>query len=89
MSQGLLERLLAWARSPNEEDYEVQEYVLSRREPEPENRLLVFDEPVSPSEARAEADLEPGVYLLQEIKTSGLAGEVVWEETLGEDDSDE
>lgn len=79
---GLLDRLAEWAR-PSEDSYEVDEYVLARVEPDPENRLEVFDDPVEPAAVEADAELSPGVYLLQEVKTSGMAGEVVWEEELG------
>lgn len=85
---GLLDRLSEWARQP-EESYEVDEYVLSRVEPDPENRLRVYDDPVDPDDVAADVELSPGVYLLQEIKTSGMAGEVLWEEELGGADASE
>lgn len=79
---GLLDRLADWVR-PSEDAYDVEEYVLARVEPDPENRLEVFDEPVEPATVEADAELSPGVYLLQEVKASGMAGEVVWETELG------
>lgn len=68
-----------------EDDYEVAEYVLERREPDPEHRVRSYDEQVSPEEVASDPELGSGVYLLQEIKASGMAGEVVWTEELSTD----
>lgn len=65
-----------------DDDYEVDEYVLERKEPDSEHRVRSYDEPVSPEEVAADDDLPDGVYLLQEIKASGMAGDVVWTEEL-------
>lgn len=85
MAPGLLDRLTSWMEPSEDETYEVREYVLSRREPDPQNRLRVFEEPIGPEEVELD-DLEAGVYLLQEIKPTGMAGAVVWEEALGDTD---
>lgn len=72
----------------DDEGYEVEEYVLERREPDPNPRVKTYDERVSPSDVEDDDGLPSGTYLLQEIKTTGTAGEVVWEEELtfrGED----
>lgn len=72
-----------------DDDYEVDEYVLERREPDPEHRVRSYDERVSPREVASDADLPGGVYLLQEIKASGMAGDVVWtEELLADSDAE-
>lgn len=68
-----------------DDDYEVEEYVLERREPDTEHRVRAYDERVSPEEVAADGDLPSGVYLLQEVKTSGMAGDVVWTEELATD----
>lgn len=81
---GLFERLKAWMRPSEAGSDEIAEYALSRREPDPESRLRVYAEPVDPEEVAAEAALPPGVYLLQEVKVTGMAGDVVWEEAIGE-----
>lgn len=85
----LIERLQEWVQPSETGAVEVAEYVLSRREPDPMNRLRVYDEPVAPEEVADDADLPVGVYLLQEIKASGMAGDVVWEETLEGRDPEE
>lgn len=64
------------------EEYEVAEYVLERREPDPNPRVTTYDEYVDPADVEAEGDRPSGKYLLQEIKESGMAGDVVWEEEL-------
>lgn len=79
---GLIERVKAWVRPSEAGSDEIAEYALSRREPDPESRLRVYAEPVDPEEVAAEVALPPGVYLLHEIKASGMAGAVVWEERL-------
>lgn len=81
MVQGVIRKLKGWLKPP-EEDYEVEEYVLSRREPNPENRIKVYDSPTDSEAVEADESLPPGIYILQEIKSNGMAGEVVWEEEL-------
>lgn len=85
MAPGLLDWLRSWVSPSDEVSYEVAEYVLSRREPDPANRLRVYDDAVTPTDVDMD-DLPGGVYLLQEVKPSGMAGEVVWEEPLGDTD---
>lgn len=85
MAPGVIEFLKEWIQPSVTEDYEVEEYVLSRRNPDPENRIAVYDEPKSPDDIGEDRSLSPGTYILQEIKTNGMAGDVVWETTLGED----
>lgn len=70
-----------WMAS-TEDDYEVEEYVLTRREPDPENRVRVYDSPADSDEVEANGSLPPGTYILQEVKPSGMAGQVVWEEEI-------
>lgn len=63
-------------------DYEVDEYVLERREPDQNPRVTSYDELVSSSDVETDADLPPGTYALREIKSSGMAGDVVWQAEL-------
>lgn len=67
---------------PVEEEYEVDEYVLERRYPDPEPRVASYDVPMTPTQIQDEGELPTGTYLLQEIKPSGMAGDVMWEEEL-------
>ena len=83
MVAGVFQTVKEWLGS-QENDYEVDEYVLTRREPDPENRIFEYDSPVDSETIEAEESLPPGTYILQEIKPSGMAGDVVWEEELGE-----
>lgn len=77
-----IDSLRALVTGEEEKDYEVKEYVLERREPDPEPRVTTYDEVVTPDDVVADGKLPSGKYLLQEIKTSGMAGDVVWEEDL-------
>ncbi|MFB6161470.1 MAG: hypothetical protein ABEJ61_09895 [Haloferacaceae archaeon] len=80
---GILSQLRELVTSdPVDEGYEVDVYVLERRTPDPEPRVASYDEPVTPVQVRERDELPPGTYLLQEVKSSGMAGEVVWEEEL-------
>lgn len=79
---GMLDKLRSYLDTGTNDEYEVAEYVLERREPDPEPRAETFDDPVTPDDVTAEADLPSGEYLLQEIKASGMAGDVVWEAEL-------
>lgn len=81
MTASLLDKLADMLGS-GEEEYEVDEYVLERREPDPNPRVKTYDELVSPDDVEDDGGLQSGIYLLQEIKTTGTAGEVVWEEEL-------
>ena len=81
MAGGVLGSLREWMTS-TDDDYEVAEYVLTRREPDPENRIEVYDSPPSSEAIEAEESLPAGTYILQEVKPSGMAGDVVWEEEL-------
>lgn len=83
MAAGVFQTIREWIGSPDEE-YEVESYVLTRREPDPENRIREYDSPVESGTIEADESLPPGTYILQEIKPSGMAGDVVWEEELGE-----
>lgn len=82
MTGGVLSAIRQWLSSTNDE-YEVEEYVLSRRNPDPENRIEVYDSPTDSDEIEADESLPAGTYILQEVKPSGMAGDVVWEEELG------
>lgn len=75
----LIDKLQSYLAS--DEEYEVDGYVLERREPDPDPRVREFDDPVSPEDLPAE-DLQAGTYLLQELKANGLVGETVWEADL-------
>lgn len=87
MAPGLLDSIKSWFNPDGDDDYEVAEYVLSRREPDPENRIRSYESVVTPEEVLEDADgLPGGVYLLQEVKPHGMAGKVVWEEALGDTD---
>ena len=63
-------------------DYEVQGYVLERRVPDPNPRVTSYDEALSPEEVTQREDLPDGEYVLQELKTTGSAGEIIWREEL-------
>lgn len=80
--RSLVETLRAYFGLGREEDYEVAEYVLERREPDPNPRVATYDEPVEPEGVESEGDLPSGEYLLQEVKASGMAGDVVWRTEL-------
>lgn len=84
----IIDRLRSYVRSglSSDEDYAVAEYVLERREPDPEARVRTYDTPVSAQDVRTEDDLPPGTYLLQEIKPNGMAGDILWTEDLSFDD---
>jgi hypothetical protein len=84
----IIDRLRSYLESElsSDDDYEVDEYVLERREPDPEARVRTYDEPVSAQPITTEEELPSGTYLLQEIKPSGMAGEVVWTEELDFED---
>lgn len=79
---GILDTIRDYLAEDRDDDYEVDEYVLERREPDPESRVATYDEHVSPEEVEAQGGLPSGEYLLQEVKASGMAGDVVWEEDL-------
>ena len=79
---GILDTLRSYLEDGRSGDYEVDEYVLERREPDPEPRVATYDDHVSPEDVEAEGGLPSGTYLLQEVKTSGMAGEVMWEDDL-------
>lgn len=81
MAGGVISFLREWLTS-TDEDYEVEEYVLSRRNPDPENRIRVYDSPMASEEVEADESLPAGTYILQEVKPSGMAGDVVWEEEI-------
>ncbi|MFB6112615.1 MAG: hypothetical protein ABEJ58_00770 [Halodesulfurarchaeum sp.] len=62
-------------------------YVLERAEPEADPRVEEFDEKVTPEDVMAMDEFSKGTimdgkYILQEILTTGTAGEVIWEEEL-------
>lgn len=78
----LMDTIRAFLEEGEPEDYEVAEYVLERRDPDPNPRVTTYDEPVEPEEVEEEDDLPSGEYLLQEVKESGMAGDVVWHEEL-------
>lgn len=85
----IIDRVRDYLRSDDE--YEVDEYVLERRTPDANPRVRVFDTPVTPGDVRTEVrrsgeELPSGTYLLQEIKHSGMAGDVVWTEELSFDE---
>ena len=82
MSETLIDRLVGWVTSDVEEDYEVAEYVLERREPDPNPRVRTYDDRVSPEEVETAGGFPTGEYLLQELKDNGMVGETVWHETL-------
>ena len=86
MAPGLLGRLRSWFQPTADEDYEVEEYALSRREPDPEHRIRTYEQPVTAGDVGSQKNLPPGIYLLQEVKASGLAGRVLWEEAIGDTD---
>lgn len=81
MVRGVLRSVKEWVSS-SDDDYEVEEYVLSRREPDPENRIRVYDSPTDGDAVESDESLPPGTYILQEVKPSGMAGDVVWEEEI-------
>ena len=81
MASGVIQTIKEWIGSPADE-YEVEEYVLSRREPDPENRIREYDSPIDSETIEAEESLPAGTYILQEVKPSGMAGDVVWEKEL-------
>ncbi len=64
------------------EDYEVKEYVLERRRPDPNPRVATYDESMTPAEVMSHDNLQAGEYVLQEIKETGTAGDVIWKEEL-------
>lgn len=76
----ILETIRSWIES--DEEYEVEGYVLERRTPDPNPRVATYETAPSPEEVRQREDLQDGEYLLQELKTTGTVGEVVWEEEL-------
>lgn len=86
----LIDRLREYVSSEvtdREEEYEVDEYVLERVEPDPNPRIRTYDAPVEPDEvasgdAQSDDALPSGTYQLQEIKTSGMAGDVLWKVEL-------
>jgi hypothetical protein len=78
----LIDTIREFLEDGEPEEYEVAEYVLERREPDPNPRVITYEELVEPGEVEAEHDLTSGEYLLQEIKESGMAGDVVWREEL-------
>ena len=84
MAPGVIESIREWLQPPDDE-HAVEEYVLSRSEPDPENRIRVYDSPADPTEVQADASLPAGTYILQEVKPSGMAGDIVWEEELEAD----
>jgi len=86
----IIDRVRSYVRSElsSDEDYAVDEYVLERREPDPESRVRTYDQPVSAQEVRTGEDLPSGTYLLQEIKTSGMAGDIRWTEDIDFDEDD-
>lgn len=81
MAPGVIESIKDWLQPPDDE-YAVQEYVLSRSEPDPENRIRIYDSPTDPGEVQADESLPAGTYILQEVKSSGMAGDIVWEEEI-------
>lgn len=81
----IIDTLREYVRSgvtASEEEYEVDEYVLERRDPDPEPRVRTYADPVTAQDVVDRERLPSGVYLLQEIKASGMAGDVVWREEL-------
>ena len=83
---GLLDSIMDFFSEP-EVEADIDHYVLERSEPEPDPRVEEFDEAVSPEEV-AEMDefskgqTISGEYILQEILSTGSAGEVIWEAEL-------
>lgn len=80
----ILDTIRSWFQTERGEleEYEVLEYVLERRHPDPNPRVTTFDDPVEPEDVMAQESLPSGSYVLQEIKETGTAGEVVWEADL-------
>jgi hypothetical protein len=83
---GLLDQIMGFFSEP-EVEADVDHYVLERSEPEPDPRVEEFDEEVSPEEVQEMEEFSKGKtisgeYLLQEVLTTGSAGEVVWEAEL-------
>jgi hypothetical protein len=66
----------------SDDDYEVAEYVLERRVPDPNPRVTDYNEALTPGEVIEHEDLPDGEYILQELKSTGSAGEIVWREEL-------
>lgn len=64
------------------EEYDVKEYVLERRHPDPNPRVTTFDEELAPEDIMNQESLPSGTYVFQEIKDTGTAGEVLWEAEL-------
>lgn len=86
----IIDRLREYVRSEvraSEEEQAIDEYVLERRDPDPNPRVRTYDHPISPDEVASESELQPGTYLLQEIKESGMAGDVVWTEEFSFEDA--
>lgn len=80
----IIDRLRRYVSSEmsSEEELAVDEYVLERRDPDPNPRVRTYDDQVSPEEVASDADLPEGTYQLQEIKENGMAGDVVWAEEI-------
>lgn len=80
----IMDTLRSWLSTDRGEleDYDVEEYVLERRRPKPNPRVRSYNDILSPEEVIQHEDLQDGEYLLQELKTTGTVGEVVWEEEL-------
>lgn len=80
----ILEAIRSWIGTDPDEmvDYEVEAYVLERRVPDPNPRVVTYDDVLSPEEVREREELQDGEYLLQELKSTGTVGAVVWEAEL-------
>jgi len=57
----------------SDDDYEVAEYVLERRVPDPNPRVTDYNEALTPGEVIEHEDLPDGEYILQELKSTGSA----------------
>lgn len=81
----IIGRLREYVRSEvgaSDEEQAIDEYVLERRDPDPNPRVRTYDHPITPDDVVTDSELQPGTYLLQEIKESGMAGDVVWTEEI-------
>lgn len=80
----ILDTIRSWFQTERGEieDYEVKEYVLERRSPDPNPRVATFDEKMEPETVMQQENHVSGTYVLQEIKETGTAGEVLWQEEL-------